>query len=245
MICFLHRFIRNRAPIPKGYSLAKMIVKRFIYQMTHYYYYFSEVVEEYRLFFRNPDNKHLEGVNLRRSFLHVVFPSFLCFFFGCRGVFVIFHPELVETKSDGLWYFTAHLPFKGRPFCEFTFFIVATYVWAFAIYVQQTKLLEMTLFAVFAVDTKPDSVIRPKDLGFKRTTWDTFIKQRTSQLKITHIMVLGVNFVASSAICVRCFQESLPQMNFFLWAYWYWHFNVWLHVASVGKYHARLQFFLD
>lgn len=212
-----------------------MIGSRFIHILTHYYYYFSELADKHRLFFGNKDNKRLEGVKLRRSFLHIVLPSFLCFAFGCRGVYVIFHPEMIETKFQSLVFFTGHLPAKGRPFCEFTFFIVAAYVWAFCIYVQQTKLLEYTFAAVFSVDTKPESVIRPRDMRLNRRTWDIFIKQRTAQLKITHIMVLGVNMVASSAIFVRCYQESMIQVNFFIWAYGYWHFNVWLHVASVGE----------
>ena len=207
---------------------------RFIYQVNHFMFYYEDLVKKYRLHFFNLENKQLEGLKVKRPFWPIWFPFLISFSYGARALIVLMFNEHVDTKEYGLRYFTEMFPNTIRPYIEMTVIFWTSLYALDVLYVLGEDIQEYKMLAVFVMDEKFDSQIKPQNLHFNTICMERFERIRKAVFKLVTLVIWNVILVIALAMAFQCYRENVIHQNVFFFVYWNIHFDSFCIMTCIG-----------
>lgn len=123
-------------------------------------------VDERRLFFKNPDNKHLTKIVPKISFWFTIFPLIFVMIYGFRGLmYLVFRLQKIKmgALTDFVMLAGANYDYAIAVNVQLCYFCWSSNYVFIAVKEFKKNLAKMTFLAVFTV--KPGGAIQPIDLS--------------------------------------------------------------------------------
>lgn len=213
-------------------------MKNFRQTLEYYvfpYKYYVELVGEKRLFFRSEASKSSLNQKLLCSWKTTILPAIIVLPLSMLALFFITFKAARDYEVWRIMTCVTLLRPQDRMNIIFTVVFWGGMHFTYTFYVLRNNLNEFKPLAVFAVDDKPNSPIKPADLRLSRKQFRKLARFRQKAIFVVRYCTLVAMSVATAGLLLSFFFIVPKSVNRALIAPFVVYAPIWVFFISAGK----------